>query len=534
MASMSDTDASFLRAVRAGNLEEVVTLLDKGHDADTVNFNGLSGLHLAAKEGHVSVMVELLNRGANPEVRTQKENTPLHVATLARQAGITRLLLDRGADLNAASKTGFTPLYYAAQENGADIVDMLLQAGADQRIHTECPDVLKHTADGNVMGLRKAIQYGADVNQTLKDGLSPLHMAVVLGDLQMVRELITHGASPDTTSEKLSTPLGTACYICRRDIMQALLDAGANPNVKSRPCDPLMPLHIVCNHGDAVTVQMLLEHGADVTAAGKWMSMNSRVAFDGHHMEVISLCVRWALKLCPEQSQLRDSCKQSDSESTDLPPPPTPDEATTCLVMMCPLFRSRPKQVDTIVAAALETVTKETIYKAASGGNVDLAKECLAQSPNCIGTKSQCGVTPLHVACVEGHPGVVSFLLQNDAGINAATDKGLTPATLAAYSNQDKVLDVLIQAGADMTLGMQNGLTPLGMAIAKQNLAASETILRHQPLAPPCKILSILSTQSEETPSVSKVLSMVEWACRSNPLTSASHRKKGRRACLLS
>ena len=36
----------------------------------------------------------------------------------------------------------------------------------------------------------------------------------------------------------------------------------------SQACDPLMPLHIVCNHGDAVAVQMLLEHGADVTAAG--------------------------------------------------------------------------------------------------------------------------------------------------------------------------------------------------------------------------------------------------------------------------
>jgi ankyrin repeat protein len=34
-----------------------------------------------------------------------------------------------------------------------------------------------------------------------QDGLSPLHMAVVLGNLQMVRELITHGALPNTASE---------------------------------------------------------------------------------------------------------------------------------------------------------------------------------------------------------------------------------------------------------------------------------------------------------------------------------------------
>ena len=29
-----------------------------------------------------------------------------------------------------------------------------------------------------------------------------------------------------------------------------------------------MPLHITCNYGDVVAVLMLLEHGADVTAAG--------------------------------------------------------------------------------------------------------------------------------------------------------------------------------------------------------------------------------------------------------------------------
>ena len=38
MAMISDSDAYFLRAVRDGNLEEVVSLLDKGQDVDTVNF----------------------------------------------------------------------------------------------------------------------------------------------------------------------------------------------------------------------------------------------------------------------------------------------------------------------------------------------------------------------------------------------------------------------------------------------------------------------------------------------------------------
>ncbi|XP_025115855.1 ankyrin-3-like isoform X1 [Pomacea canaliculata] len=574
-----DTDAQFLRAVRGGNLEEVRKYLDAGQNVDTTNINGMSGLHLAAKEGHLSVVMELLNRGANCAARTRKNNTPLHVAALARQSQVTQILLERGADINAVSETGFTPLYLAAQENGSDIACMLLQAGADQRIHTvdgfsplavavqqenaevinvllpnwrasapeyafrlleelglDCPDVFRYTAEGNFVELRKAIRSGSDVNQTLKDGLSPLHLAVVLGDLQMVKELISHGAFPSTISEKLSSPLITACHSCRRDIIQALLSAGANPNDKPRPYSPLLPLHIACNYGDTAAVLMLLQHGADVKAAGKWISMNARVAFDDHHAEVMSLLVQWALQLCPEQQTHVMHDTESEAGNMLLEPPtpyePDPDPAGTCLAMMRSLFRSRPEHVDELIEAALSTIHQCNIFKAADEGNAVLATACLDENPACLETKTKCGLTPLHVACVRGHVAVVSLFLERKANPNASTDNGITPTIMAAYANCPSVLQLLMKNGADMTLSMQNGLTPLGMAIAKKNLEAAENILKQHPLAPCCSILNVLSTQSEEQ-QVSQVLGMVEWACRSNPLSSANRRKKGRRACVL-
>ena len=38
MSMISDSDACFLRAVRDGNLEEVVSLLDKDQNVDAVNY----------------------------------------------------------------------------------------------------------------------------------------------------------------------------------------------------------------------------------------------------------------------------------------------------------------------------------------------------------------------------------------------------------------------------------------------------------------------------------------------------------------
>ena len=50
--------------------------------------------------------------------------------------------------------------------------------------------------------------------------------------------------------------------------------------------------------------------------------MNPRVAFDDCHREVISLCLRWALNLCPEQHRKT----KVDTCSTDGQLPATPEE----------------------------------------------------------------------------------------------------------------------------------------------------------------------------------------------------------------
>ncbi|KAG7314298.1 hypothetical protein KOW79_022794 [Hemibagrus wyckioides] len=67
----SDSNTSFLRAARAGNVEKVLELLKGGQDISTCNQNGLNALHLAAKEGHVEMVEELLERGATVNSATK-------------------------------------------------------------------------------------------------------------------------------------------------------------------------------------------------------------------------------------------------------------------------------------------------------------------------------------------------------------------------------------------------------------------------------------------------------------------------------
>ncbi|KAK1793626.1 hypothetical protein P4O66_012002, partial [Electrophorus voltai] len=69
----SDSNASYLRAARAGNLEKALDYLKSGVDINICNQNGLNALHLASKEGHVEVVSELLKLGASVDAATKRE-----------------------------------------------------------------------------------------------------------------------------------------------------------------------------------------------------------------------------------------------------------------------------------------------------------------------------------------------------------------------------------------------------------------------------------------------------------------------------
>ncbi|KAJ8268873.1 hypothetical protein COCON_G00114800 [Conger conger] len=69
--SVSDSNTSFLRAARAGNIDKVLEYLKGGVDIGTCNQNGLNALHLAAKEGHMDLVQELLDRGSSVDSATK-------------------------------------------------------------------------------------------------------------------------------------------------------------------------------------------------------------------------------------------------------------------------------------------------------------------------------------------------------------------------------------------------------------------------------------------------------------------------------
>lgn len=145
------------------------------------------------------------------------EDYPLHGALYREDALELVRLLRVGHDPNARDDSGQTPLTVAASRESLaayGLVEALLDFGAD-------PDT------GN------------------KSGLSPLHRAVLTGNLAVVKLLLDRGADPSARkSGARTTPLLTAYAQGRFGIVEALKKAGATVPEESEPFLALSGMYI--------------------------------------------------------------------------------------------------------------------------------------------------------------------------------------------------------------------------------------------------------------------------------------------------
>jgi len=144
------------------------------------------------------------------------------------------------ADLTGVNRKGVhgsTPLMYAVLYSDAATVRLFLEKGADPNIHNDAGATALMWAAGDLEKAKLLIGHGADVNAHSDGGRTPLLIAAGLGGPPAVVKL--------------------------------LLDQGANTNARSPDLfGEMTPLAEAASAGNDAAVRMLLEHGADVKAAG--------------------------------------------------------------------------------------------------------------------------------------------------------------------------------------------------------------------------------------------------------------------------
>jgi ankyrin repeat protein len=212
------------------------------HDKDAINRQdvlGNTGMHMAAAKGHSTLMDELLKFDSNLGLPNNDGDTPLIIASKLSEKsdqyrGAVHLLSSRMKceELDRQNNRGDTAIHFITD---TELMNHLVQCGANPDVvnYAGWTPLLKWALHDNAAVVNCLLETG-QVNVLMVDsrGYSPLHMACLRGNLEMVQMLHTHTPIDFQSGIDGSTPLQLACQSNSASVVEFLLQSGANPELR--------------------------------------------------------------------------------------------------------------------------------------------------------------------------------------------------------------------------------------------------------------------------------------------------------------
>ena len=195
---------------------------------------GQVALHVASVRGHSKVVDSLLKANANPDYESMSGLTPLIMACENGHFDVVDLLLKANANPNLSMHSGLTPLMMASRHGHSDIVRILLDANADPN--------LQHSASGSnalmcasLFGCLESVELllmsGADPSMLSLEGISPLHIAALKGNedivhlIQAVELSQSSSISPVLTTNEIASSVSNESLSVLNESMETMLVA---------------------------------------------------------------------------------------------------------------------------------------------------------------------------------------------------------------------------------------------------------------------------------------------------------------------
>ncbi|PVV04893.1 hypothetical protein BB560_000596 [Smittium megazygosporum] len=118
--------------------------------------------------------------------------TPLHVASRNGNYECVKWLLKNGASVHVLDKNGHTPLFEAVLSRRHDVVELIIEAGAhfsSEESYELIFLLYRSIYKCDLELIKLIVNAGMDMNKTDYEGKTPLHMAVLSGELRIVEYL---------------------------------------------------------------------------------------------------------------------------------------------------------------------------------------------------------------------------------------------------------------------------------------------------------------------------------------------------------
>ncbi|XP_044291109.1 NF-kappa-B inhibitor beta [Varanus komodoensis] len=208
--------------------------------------DGDTALHLAVIHEHEAFLDSILQYTQGTEyldIQNDLGQTALHIAVILGASDFVGKLVSAGAKLCVQEKGGHTALHLACREGQRDAAQQLLS-----------PPVAQRPCEEN--------SFRAQLDCTNYDGYTPLHIAVLRKDLDLISLLISAGS--DLNKPELScgrSPLHLAVESQNPEVVECLLQAGADP--EARMYVGYTPMYSAVHRPDQKIPQLLREFGSE-------------------------------------------------------------------------------------------------------------------------------------------------------------------------------------------------------------------------------------------------------------------------------
>lgn len=451
---------AFLAAIN-GNLEIIKSLHEFEDHMDSLNIIGWSPLHYAIYNRHIDIVEYLID---NKCYDTSFESFISYTQLAASQCldNIVKKHINDEFKDNDANHNYWSIVHFAASSGCVDLLKYMHETfGIDKFLeldrldrsvghiaaingHLEVLKILEsikpemftlddkfgktpflYACEFNHLDIVTYYIQKSDLKHADRLGNTPLHIAVLKNNPDIVELLIKEKADINARDNMGRTPLVIACETKNLHLLRVLFDNNADPNILPNNHRPIVSTAVIGN--DETILNELLERGADPTIKDKrgWTSV--------HFAAQIGSIRHLSLFIDNEKT------KQLFSSQNDLGQTP----------FLTAVFWSRKE----VVSFMLEN-------------NVDFQ--------DITDNKHD---TALHIAARLNHPSLVHALLEHDVNLDAINDEGQTALMVAVVSWASEVAKLLLTFGASPNVQDKNGMTAFLLACQIGDLETVKTFL---------------------------------------------------------
>lgn len=410
-------------ASRGDHVNIMSFLIKRGASVNAKNRFGHTALHVAAERGKISAAALLISEGAEVDIVDVMGITPLHLGSHCCHEKVVQLLISNGAYVNAKTAIcKFTPLHFAVGFEGLE--DMLSEPSKTQFKFEFSRTVEKRASHTCVNTVQILLQNGADVRLKNQFNCTPLDLACITSNTEIVKKLIEAGAEVNAMGLLEMTPLDLAAQSDHVDIVKVLIEKGSvvNENGGSNNKSTALSLAVKNNHIEIV--KALLSAGADVNT---------------NNGEPIRLAISL------DYNNVTNTLLKQKNIRIDLP---LPDNRTF-------------------------------LHIAAQNGNLRIVEALISKGVD-INAIDDTKVTSLFIAATLGHDAIVQVLISNGAKINSQSSDGITPLQIAASFGYTNVVKTLLDNKANVTIRDNKNRIAVELAISRGHLKVVETMMEHE------------------------------------------------------